>query len=194
MSNSRKNQNGRFKRNVIKGIPEKMEWAKDYYKKHKKEVDRAANKYRERNDVRPGATNEQIFVNEMIYGKDFRSKETAAKRARRKLVEMSGGDLDKYDAIHDGANRYEMGYSDLRKLNGKNKVSDYIEGNIIDGTKVELKASRGEDVILGYYKIKDPRTYQTVFIAKIHHYVDPDDRDEDYEDEHYEYMAIPKRG
>lgn len=144
---ARAKRSGRYKYQSIKGNTEKELFAKDYYKKHKKAIDKAIDLYRNSKNRPINKTNEEIFVSYMKYGRDFGSAQQAKKAAERLTVELAGGDTDWYDAKH-GANKKIFG--DLRKLN-KFKPT-YIDYDF------EYAGDQYTDkyAVTGYYDTTDP--------------------------------------
>jgi len=120
----RRTKKGKFKGREIVGTAEKKAWAEDYYDKHRKQIDSAVNQWKEDNGVSTSKSNKEIFASEIAYGTvgDFHSVKKAQDAVSKKLHEMRGGDIELWEAKHDGAYRAEAGFNDLRKLNGKVKT------------------------------------------------------------------------
>lgn len=144
---------GRFKANELDSPAAKELFAKNYYHQHRKRIDAAINRYRDRNNINGSVSNEKIFTDSMKYtGRNFGSKKAAKEAMQRKIYEFSGGDLDVYDAKHGGRNREDFGFSDLRKLNGR-----------LDGQYHDYQYKGNDFEVEGYYKIAG----SDVVIAKI---------------------------
>lgn len=146
---------------------EKEVFARAYYNKNKKRIDRIIDAYKKSNNI--NATNDKIFVDEMVWGgKNWGSARQAKEAIERKLVKLQGGDTNWYDAKH-GANRGIFG--DLRKMNRKKPV--YVDYQFGD------KDQEGFTVD-GYYETSDP----DIVIANISYYPS---NDSPYEIWEYKY-------
>lgn len=143
MPRARAKRSGRFTYGKIKGNVEKEIYLRDYYKKHQKVIDNAVQAYKARKNITKPISSEDLFVNELKYGRDFGSTRQAKAAIERHLVYFRGEDENWYDAKH-GSNSKILG--DLRKLNKfKPKYNNY--------TYMDLSGDWGVD---GYYETNDP--------------------------------------
>lgn len=159
MPNLRQNRRtGRFKRNVISGAVEKEYYAREFYSKHKRQVDNALRQAEANGLIRvPNGDYEKVFTSIIKASpRTFTSKEIAKRTVAKELYRLQGGDPDVFDAKHAG-NRGEYGFSDLRKLN-KRLDGQYQDWNYKDPS--------GDWETDGYYEIAN----SDVVIAKVIHY------------------------
>lgn len=138
MPNKRKNKKtGRFVHNIVRN-EEALEYAADYYDKHKKSIDRLLN-------GRTTRDNKEVFidlVDDLFQqnGVKYNSKKNLNAGIRSIIDELQGIDPRLNEIKREALNREEAGFSDLRKLNKRlsNQEIPYA----------------GPDNIVGYYDIK----------------------------------------
>lgn len=156
--NVRRKASGRYKRNVISGAIEKEYYARDYYTKHKTQIDKILKQAEAAGRIRvPNGDYENVFTSIIkATPRTFTSKEIAKRTVDKELTRLLGGDPDVIDAKHAG-NRGDYGFSDLRKLN-KRLDGVYQDWNYKDPS--------GDWETDGYYEIAN----SNVVIAKVYHY------------------------
>ena len=143
MPKLRAKRSGRYKYGSIKGTVEKENFLKDYYKKHKKAVDKAVENYKKSKGITTTISNEKLFVDKLKYGRDWGSTKQARMAVERTIVSLNGEDAEWYDAKH-GSNKQIFG--DLRKLNKfKAKYTDY-----------KFTDASGDWGVEGYYETTNP--------------------------------------
>lgn len=152
----------KFKKTRVFTQQQKEDFARRYYKSHQAAVDKAAEAYKAKKiklgEMNPDVqvSNEKIFSDLFVLGeKGWYSAKTAGKAASKILYEMSGKNMEWYEAYHEywNTNQYPK-YNDLRKFN--NKKANYIDyefGNEADE----------EGKVLGYFDFGDP----ALIIAKV---------------------------
>ena len=138
MPNKRQNKKtGRFIHNVVKH-DEAIEYAANYYDKHKKSIDNLLDSKTTRNkkDVFIDLVDDLFQQN----GVKYNSKKNLNAGIRSIINELQGIDPRLDEIKRDALNREEAGFKDLRKLN--KRVSNQ-----------EIPYA-GPDNIVGYYDIK----------------------------------------
>ena len=172
MPRARAKRSGRYKYGSINGPQEKEIYLKNYYAKHKKAIDAAISKYKERKNIPGNIDNEKLFVDRLKWGRDFGSTRQAKAAIEKSILEFKGEDSNWYDAKH-GSNK-EL-YGDLRGLNGfKPKFVDY-----------KYTDSSGDWGIDGYYETNDP---DIIIVNKIEY----PSQDSPYS--YWEYMTRDEAG
>ena len=137
MPNERRNEKtGRFIHNVVKK-EEALEYAANYYDKHKERLDGIIKSTRSKKEVFIDAVDDLFDQNRSKYT----SKKSLNEGIRGLINEFQGIDPRLNEIKRDALNREEAGFSDLRKLN--KRVSNQ-----------EIPYA-GPDNIVGYYDIKD---------------------------------------
>ena len=139
MANRKQNKKtGKFINNIVK-VEDAKEYAKNYYDKHKKTIDRILANRTNRNK-------KDLFVDfvEDLFDQNrskYNNKKNLAAGIRGIIDELQGIDPRLNEIKREALNRTEAGFSDLRKLN--KRVSD------------QEITYNGPNNIVGYYDIKD---------------------------------------
>ena len=129
---------GKFIHNIIKN-EEALEYAANYYEKHKEYIDKIL-------DGKTTRNKKDVFIDAVddLFGQN-RSKYTSKKSLnagiRSIIDEFRGIDPRLSEIKRTAENREEAGFKDLRKLNGKVSLQEI--------------SWIGPDNIVGYYDIKD---------------------------------------
>ncbi len=138
MANKKQNKkSGRFINNIIR-IEDAKEYAKSYYDKHRKAIDKLLDKKTNKNK-------KAVFVDfiEDLFSQNrskYNSKKNLNAGIRSVIDELQGNDPRLNDIKRNALNREEAGFGDLRKLNKK------VQGQEI--------AYDGPNNIVGYFDIK----------------------------------------
>lgn len=145
------------KQQKIFGEISKRKFASDYYLKHKSQIDKVIDDFKDRKNIKKSISNKDIFESEIVYGtnpKGWYSKKAATAAVKEKLYTLKGGDSTWYEAYHNIENKSV----DLRYFN--NKQGTWYEYEYGDESETEGK-------VIGYFDFGDANMLLTQVLYKI---------------------------